>query len=276
MVKSCTALDALTLPPFCRALFRASGPQYPGAFSLIISVFMPKYKPSIPFDDCYGSVGDLTYYHKDGQCFYRKRATPAFPGTMSQLEQQEVHLRAIAAWQGLESSTQKEWNAISPAVIVHRPPFDNKAHMSGYNLFVSAYHGFASLGNEHVPEPVPWEPFPRYALESVNTVEVDGEDLLVSLDAFVEDVPMAERCRFLMRAQLVPPGRGRNTGKMRNSLAAGLCSRCAQVAVFPLRDYVARWGEDLQEYTLHCNMVLLDTTTGYRNIWKPFKFAVRL
>ena len=237
---------------------------------------MPKYKPSIPFDDCYGSVGDLTYYHKDGQCFYRKRATPAFPGTMSQLEQQEVHLRAIAAWQALESSVQKEWNAISPAVIVHRPPFDNKAHMSGYNLFVSAYHGFASLGNEHIPEPVPWEPFPRYAMESVHAIEVVGEDLLVSLDAFVEDVPMAERCRFLMRAQLVSPGRGRNTGKMRNSLATGLCSRCAQVAVFPLRDYVARWGEDLHEYTLHCNMVLLDTSTGYRNIWKPFKFAVRL
>lgn len=102
---------------------------------MIINEFMPKYTPSIPIQDCYGSVGELTYYHKDGRCFYRKRSRPVFPGTMLQMEHQEVHLRAIAAWQALDSSVQKEWNAISPAVIVHRPPFDNKAHMSGYNLF---------------------------------------------------------------------------------------------------------------------------------------------
>lgn len=276
MVKSCTALDALTLPPFCRALFRASGPQYPVAFSMIINEFMPKYTPSIPIQDCYGSVGELTYYHKDGRCYYRKRSRPAFPGTMLQMEHQEVHLRAIAAWQGLDSSVQKEWNAISPAVIVHRPPFDNKAHMSGYNLFVSAYHGFASLGNEHVPEPVPWEPFPRYALESVHAARVEGEDLLVSLDAFVEDVPMAERCRFLMRAQLVAPGKGINSGKMRNILATAICSRGAQVVCFPFRNYVSRWGLDLQEFTIHCRPVLLDITTGYRNIWRPFTFQLKL
>ena len=37
---------------------------------------MPKYIPSMPFEDCYGSVGDLTFYHRNGQCYYRKRASP--------------------------------------------------------------------------------------------------------------------------------------------------------------------------------------------------------
>lgn len=36
----------------------------------------------------------------------------------------------------------------------HRPPFDHKAYISGQNLFVSAYHGFATPGNEHVPSPI--------------------------------------------------------------------------------------------------------------------------
>lgn len=35
----------------------------------------------------------------------------------------------------------------------HRLPFDHTTRISGYNLFVSAYHGFATLGNEHVPSP---------------------------------------------------------------------------------------------------------------------------
>ena len=237
---------------------------------------MPKFNPSIPFQDCYGSVGDLTFYHRNGQCFYKDRIRPLFPGTLLQLEHQAVHLRAIAAWQGLDSSVQKQWNAISPSVIVHRPPFDNKAHMSGYNLFVSAYHGFATLNNEHVPVPIPWEPFPRYALEAVIGAQPAGSDLLVTVKAFVEDVPMAERCRFMMRAQLVAPGRGRDSGKMRNSLAVNVCSRGSQAVVFLLRDYVNTWGLDLQEYTLHCKVVLLDTQSGYRNIWRPFTFQVKL
>ena len=70
---------------------------------------MPRYIPSLPFEDCYGSVGEKTYYHRNGICYYKKRARPVFPGTMLQMEHQTVHLRAIAAWQGLEPSVQKEW-----------------------------------------------------------------------------------------------------------------------------------------------------------------------
>ena len=87
---------------------------------------------------------------------------------------------------------------------------------------------------------------------------------------------MAERCRFLMRAQLVAPGKGINSGKMRNILATDICSRGAQVVCFPFRNYVSRWGLDLQEFTMHCRPVLLDITTGYRNIWRPFTFQLKL
>ena len=131
---------------------------------------MPKYIPSLPFEDCYGSVGEKTYYHRNGVCYYKKRARPAFPGTMLQMEHQTIHLRAIAAWQSLETPVQKEWNRCAVGVQSHRPPFDGKSGISGYNLFVSAYHGFARLGNEHVPAPVPWEPFPVYSVDCVSVV----------------------------------------------------------------------------------------------------------
>ena len=241
-----------------------------------ICTIMPKYTPSIPFEDCYGSVGELTYYHKDGQCYYRKRASPAFPGTMRQMEHQEVHLRAIAAWQQLESSVQKQWNAISPAVIVHRPPFDGKAHMSGYNLFVSAYHGFATLGDEHVPAPVPWKEFPVHAVDRVDGVSVVDGSLRIGFAVRMEESVEAGLYRLLVRLQLAKPGGGRNQGKMRSFLADGFLAPGDSVASVTIPDYISRWGLDLQAYTLHCKINLLDSRTGYRNIFRLTKFDISL
>lgn len=237
---------------------------------------MARYIPSLPIEDCYGSVGDVTFYHRDGKCFYKDRIRPDFPGTMRQMEQQQVHLRAIAAWQGLPSSVQKEWNAISPDVIVHRPPFDGMAHMSGYNLFVSAYHGFATLGDEHVPEPTPWVDFPAVVLELVEEVSAASGSLVIRMKAYLEVCAMAEHCRFLMRLQLVEPGRGRDPGKMRNCLAVEVTRPGYQVVTFIVKDYVSLFGLDLQEYTMHCRYMLLDSQTGYRNLWKPASFQVKL
>ena len=242
-----------------------------------MSIIMARFIPSIPIEDCYGSVGDVTFYHRDGKCFYKDRQHPEFPGTAAQLAQQDVHLRAIAAWQGLDSAVQKQWNAISPSVIVHRPPFDNKAHMSGYNLFVSAYHGFATLGMERVPAPVPWVDFPKNVLESVVEARVEDGSMMLRMKSYLEDCGMAEHCRFLMRLQLVAPGRGRDPGKMRNCVAIDTTRRGEQVTTFLFRDYVGTFGLDLQAYTMHCKYVLLDIRTGYRNLWKPasFEFSLR-
>ena len=42
---------------------------------------MPKYIPNALFSDCYASVGNITFFHKDGECFFKTKARPAFPGT---------------------------------------------------------------------------------------------------------------------------------------------------------------------------------------------------
>ena len=85
---------------------------------------MPRFTPSILISDCWGSVGDLTFYHQNGRCFYKKKSRCEFRGTDAQLDQADVHKRALAAWRELEHSVQLTWNALAKPVISHRPPFD--------------------------------------------------------------------------------------------------------------------------------------------------------
>lgn len=237
---------------------------------------MAKYIPSIPIQDCYGSVGDVTFFHRGDQCFYKKRQKPGFPGTMAQMEHQTVHLRAIAAWQGLDPVTQKKWNDIAPGVIVHRPPYDGTTHMSGYNLFVSAYHGFATLNREHVPDPVPWEEFPVYAVDSVDNVAVEDSLLQLGFRVRMEEGIPGDRFRLLVRLQLAKPGGGRDNGKMRNYLAEGFLSAGDSVATVRVEDYRDIWDLDLPAYQVHIRTVLLDSSSGYRTIWRPASFLVNL
>ena len=67
---------------------------------------MPKYHPNNRFSDCYASVGNITFYHRDGECYYRAKANPIFPETPGQQEQLSLHRRAIKAWRELSHDTQ--------------------------------------------------------------------------------------------------------------------------------------------------------------------------
>ena len=230
----------------------------------------------MPFEDCYGSVGDLTYYHRHGKCYYRKRAAPAFPGTLLQMEHQTVHLRALAAWRELPWDTQNLWNRYALPVISHKPPFDNKAGISGQNLFVSAYHGFARLGQEHVPEPRPWEGFPPYALQGVCGVMVEEDVLLLDFNVWMDTYVEDDRYQILARIQLAKPGGGLNSGKMRTFLALVPCRAGDSVTGFGLVNYIDRWHLDLPAYTVHIRHVLLDRRSGYRSQYIQNSFDIIL
>ena len=229
---------------------------------------MPKYIPSLPFEDCYGSVGEKTYYHRNGVCYYKKRARPAFPGTMLQMEHQTIHLRAIAAWQSLEPPVQKEWNRCAIGVQSHRPPFDGKSGISGYNLFVSAYHGFARLGNEHVPAPVPWEPFPVYSVDCVSVVGCAEGLLQLGFHILMSDDVEAGRYWLYARIQLAKPGGGVRPGLMRNYLATAGCPAGESIVVVEVPDYAGAWDLDLQTYKIHTRYLLIDSRLGYRNTYR--------
>ena len=234
---------------------------------------MPRFTPSVLISDCWGSVGDLTFYHVDGKCYYKKKPQCEFKGTAAQLEQLEVHRRAMAAWRTVPHETQKIWHEYGKGAPSHKPPFDGTSHISGQNLFVSAYHGFYALGNEHTPQPQPFTPFPVDALEFAGCERPNSTDLLLRFHLTFENCPFPERYHLLLKLQLTSPGRGKKPGLMRNFLALDACHAGDSTVEFLIKDYRGIWGLDLQEYQAHCRYILLDRMTGYRNIHTPLSFT---
>ena len=222
---------------------------------------MPKYIPNTQFSDCWSSVGNVTFYHRNGICYFRSKAYSDFAGTAEQLEQAELHRRAIKAWQSLPHDTQMIWRRIAEGVASHRPPFGQKNSISGYNLFVSAYHGFAQLGNEHIPEPVMFEPFPIFSMDYLDCSTTDGGLLRLRFRLTLCGAGEPERYRVLGKFQIGEPGCGRNPGMMRNRLSKSIPSGECSVVEFLVPDTVPA----LEMKQLHLRYLLLDTKTGYRS-----------
>ena len=227
---------------------------------------MPKFHPTPIIQDCWSSIGNITFYHRNGQCYWKRKARPVFRGTPAQLDQQHVHLRAISAWQHLDHSVQLQWNHYAKSVPSHRPPYDEDHHISGFNLFVSAYHGFAQLGNEHVPIPQPFPEFPSAALE-VREVIPGAETATIRCRLTLSDTVHSERWHLSARIQLTAPGVGYDPGKMRSCMASpagpieigqNTSSREVNfIAVTTISDSIQA----------HIKYRFIDEITGYRNIW---------
>lgn len=226
---------------------------------------------SILIADVYGSAGDVTAYHREGKLFLRKKSTVGAPASPAQLTVQAVHHRALEAWRGLSDMEQHQWGIYAQLGEPHRPPFDHSSHITGHNLFVSAYHGFATLGNEHVPVPRAFEKFPPFVVEVGGASVVEGL-LVLPLSVVIDAALTPERYRLLVKIQLTRPGKGRNPGKMRNVLADRPCgSSSVNLFIDP-----SIWGLNLQQYQVHARFILLDTVTGYRSQYHQLSFLIGL
>ena len=225
---------------------------------------MPRFFPNAAISDCWSSVGGVTFYHYKGACYYKNKNVCTFAGTPEQLVQADIHRRALAAWQGLAHNVQEVWNLIAVDAEPHRPPFGSGSHISGFNLFVSAYHGFARLGSERIPEPRVWEDFPSFYLDSLSAAEVVGDSgsLMISARLHFAGPVNLERYRLLGQIQLVRPGKGSNPGLMRTFLAEDIarigedCKECRFTVPAP------SFSPDCQ---MHSRMRLIDSTSGYRS-----------
>lgn len=232
---------------------------------------MAQLRPNILINDAFGSAGALTAYHRGGKCFLRKRISPAFPGTAGQLKVVSVHQRALQAWRFLPHEEQLRWEPYAREVEPHRPPFDHKARISGNNLFISAYHGFATLGREHTPSPAPFEKFSTFLVRILGA-SAQGGTLYIRWK--LDMIDPEGRYRLLTKVQLASPGRGLSTGDLRNYLAEGTANDAAVTTCIP--GYTSIWGLDLQSYQIHARCILLDTKTGYRSQYLPVSGIVSL
>ena len=218
---------------------------------------MPKFHPTPIIQDCWSSIGNITFYHRNGQCYYKRKAHTPFVGSPAQLDQAQVHHRAILAWQQLKHSVQLQWRELAKSVPSHRPPYDNHHHISGYNLFVSAYHGFAQLGREHVPQPQPFPLFPPSSLELLATTCSNGvATIRCHLTLAATDTP--ERWHISARIQLTAPGVGCDPSKMRTYM--GIRNPDNEI-IFNVP------SPDIEDSHVHLRYRLIDSVTGYRNNW---------
>ena len=225
--------------------------------------------PNILVSDVYGSAGGVTAVHKDGKVCLRRKSSARYRGTAAQLEHLAVHRRALAAWRGLAHEVQLVWNGYAQEVEPHRPPFDGKAWISGQNLFVSAYHGFATLGDEHVPVPCRFEGFPGFAVSGIDALEVD-DALTMRLSVAGLDGLDTERYWLYGQVQVVYVGCGTSSRlKWKSVLSRGACA--GGVADMKIAQWRQVWpfiGND-KKFSLHMRLVLLDAVTGYRSQkWK--------
>ena len=218
---------------------------------------MPKFHPTPIIQDCWSSIGNITFFHRNGQCFYKRKINPIFPGTPAQLDQAQVHHRAILAWQHLPHSVQLQWNLYAKSVPSHRPPYDKNHHISGYNLFVSAYHGFAQLGNEHIPVPQPFPQFPSAALELLQIIPGTGVATL-RCRLTLSDTVNPERWHLSARIHLTAPGVGCDPRKMRSCMAIRTHDNEVEFSV-------PNSGNN--NCQAHIRYRLIDEVTGYRNNW---------
>lgn len=203
----------------------------------------------------------MTYYHRNGVCYFRSKAYSEFAGTAEQLEQKGLHQRAIKAWRGLSSKEQNRWRRYAEGVAAHRPPYGDGNSICGYNLFVSAYHGFAQLGDERVPVPRRFEGFPIFSMDFVGAEVVSLFDVELRFRLTLCGTDKFSRYRVLGKIQIAEPGVGCHPGLMRNYLSQSVPDGSCSEIVFS----VPRERMDLETFQIHVRYLLLDTVTGYRS-----------
>ena len=221
---------------------------------------MPKYIPNSRFTDCYASVGNITFYHRDGECFFRTKAKPVFPGTAGQQVQLSIHQRGLQEWRNLSHEEQLEWNALARSVRSKRPPFNTSTHISGYNLFMSAYHGLACIGDERIPEPQPIPDFPVILLTLLSVTVTNETDLQISFRITGDTIP--ENIRIVGKLQLAATGYSPHRGKFRNHV--GTIGNDGHVT-FIMHEYKTASGLDLREYQIDMRYFLIDSQSGQRS-----------
>lgn len=121
-----------------------------------------------------------------------------------------------------------------------------------------------------------WEDFPVFHLEYVSAERAEPDGIRLVARVMLEKAIDPLRYRVLLKVQLTEPGRGRQPGYLRNSLALSNCrSSCSEVE-FLIENYKKTWPVSGPSYQVHCRYLLIDAVTGYRSNYKKANFVINL
>ena len=146
---------------------------------------------------------------------------------------------------------------------------------------MSAYHGFVTLGDEHIPEPVEHRPFPVFAAEFVSASVANSSDLRILLRLSMPLEKEPERYALLCKVQLTEAGKGCNPGKMRNFLAEEVTeddmatgSGSSRPVALTIPVHTAFPGVSAATSSLHLRYMLIDRHTGYRSQYQKLSTVI--
>jgi len=124
------------------------------------------------------------------------------------------------------------------------------------------------------PLPVKYEEFPVVWIGLDSACEIEGGILQIRLRVRLDGNVDPTRYRLQIRMQLTCPGMGRNGGKMRSFIAQKNCTSSDCIVTVLVPDYKRIWELDLPSYQVHCRYLLIDSQTGYRNIFRKKSFGM--
>lgn len=168
------------------------------------------------------------------------------------------------------------WNDYAKSVTSHRPPFDSSSHITGHNLFVSAYHGFAQLGDEHIPVPTKFQEFPVFVAKYSGVEEFSPDSGIIKFRVEMPDCQEPTRYRLLTKLQFTEPGKGRRPGYLRNFIASENCTSSDCIVKIQVGNFRQQWEIEGESFQVHCRYLLLDSRTGYRSQYKSISFLIEL
>ena len=122
-------------------------------------------------------------------------------------------------------------------------------------------------GNEIVPEPKAFVPFPDF-FASFLSASKSGGMLQLRFRLSLFGCTDTNRYRLLCKVQVCEAGRGCHPGKMRNHLAEPGANDVAAVSVV-----VPPELEGKTEVQCHIRYLLIDTITGYRTNYKKLSIS---
>ena len=125
-------------------------------------------------------------------------------------------------------------------------------------IYSSAYHGFATLGNEHIPESLPFAEFPKFELKVIEARSVNGS-VVLRCRLWLSGADDCNRYRVLGKVLLTNSSVGCKTSKLRNCMSVPTNEPGIIDFTVP--------SERTGKCQLHLRYLLIDSTSGYRTCY---------